>query len=48
MFCESKQIKELVELKKEKVISHLDNLILIDVGDFKDVKLAEEAGLHVY
>lgn len=48
VFCEAKQIKELVELKQAGEINHLEYLVVInDVAEIKDIKFAESAGLHV-
>lgn len=47
VFCESKQIKELVELKKNREVEHLEYLVCMDVAEIGDIKKAEDAGLHV-
>lgn len=47
VFCEAKQIKELVELKKGGTVEHLENLVMMDIPEIKDIRLAEDAGLHI-
>jgi len=40
-------MRELVNLKKQKLIDHLQYIVLVDSGDIKEVKNAEDAGLIV-
>lgn len=48
IFCESKQIKDLADLKKAGRIDSLENVIIIDAGDIKEIKYGEDAGLHLF
>jgi len=48
IFSESKQIKELAEMKKNGKIPTLENIIIVDSGDIKEIKFGEEQGLHIY
>lgn len=48
IFCETKQIKDLSDLKKAGKITSLENVIIIDQGDIKEIKYGEDAGLHIY
>jgi hypothetical protein len=48
MFCETRQIKELADLKKQGKIPTLENIVIIDAGDIKDIKYGENVGLHIY
>ena len=48
IFVESKQIRELAQMKKVGKIPTLENIIIVDNGDINEIKFGEDSGLHIY